>query len=133
MDSVRRAILAVLISALLAGCSVRMYGNPSTSGGTATTTTASQVSGSVKFSGGRVAYSSGQVPPPSAPGGHVYLGREASAALVLGLVVADLVNFFRGGPRPQPLAGDARIAHTCSCYKSESDEMRVMGTGDERR
>lgn len=112
-----RIVLALLLCVPLTGCYVKLYGNQSASGGSTTTTTASQVSGSAKFSGGRAAFSSGQVPAPSSPGGHVYLGREASVALVLGLVVVDLVNTFRGGPRPQPLASDARISETCSCYR----------------
>jgi len=69
-----------------------------------------------------VAFSSGQVPPAHAPGGHLRLSGEAAAILVVGLVLADLLNYIRGEPRPRPLASDARISETCSCYQKPGDQ-----------
>lgn len=108
----------VLLGCLpLTGCYVNLYGVQSTSGGTTTTTTASQVSGSARFAGGRIAFSSGQVPPPGAHGGHAYLGKGASAVLITGIVIADLVNYIRGEPKARALPADTRIMETCSCYQ----------------
>lgn len=112
-----RALIAVLTCLALPGCYVKLHGHQSTGGGTTMTTTASQVGGSAKFSGGKLAFSSGAVPPAGAPGGQVSLGKGASAVLILGWVFADLVDYIRGEPRPKPLAPDVRIADTCSCYQ----------------
>lgn len=110
------AVFALLLCVPLTGCYVKLYGHESASGGTATATTSSQVTGSAKFSGGRVSFASGRPVSPSAPGGHVSLNRNASAALVVGLIIADVVNYFRA--KPEQLAGPREsISHTCSCYK----------------
>jgi len=100
-----------------------MYGLQSTSGGATTTTTASQVRGSASFSGGKVAFSSGQVPAPGAPGGHAYLGTSGSALLVTGVVLADFFNYIRGDPRPKALPEGTKIMDTCSCYRKDGDEV----------
>ena len=94
-----------------------MYGNQSTSGGASTTTTAGAVSGSAKFSGGRVAFSTGQVPPPGTPGGSVRLSGDAAVVLLGVVVLADLVHYIVGDPPPKPLPPGTRIADTCSCYQ----------------
>ncbi len=111
----RTAILALLCLAL-SGCTVTLFGHQSTGGGAATTTTSSQVSGSAKFAGGKASFLSGQPVAPNAPGGHVTLSRGASAVLILGLAIADAVNYFgtKLGKRPAP---DEAISQTCSCYK----------------
>ncbi|OGA25261.1 MAG: hypothetical protein A3I02_16835 [Betaproteobacteria bacterium RIFCSPLOWO2_02_FULL_67_26] len=101
----------------LTGCYVKLYGNQSTSGGTSTTVTSSQVSGSAKFSGGRVGFSSGPRIPRGAPGGHLKLSGDAAAVLIVGVVIADFLNAIRGEAAPKPLPPDTRIADTCSCYK----------------
>jgi hypothetical protein len=101
----------------LSGCSVNMYGLQSTSGGTTTTVTSSQVQGSASFSGGKVAFSSGRVPSPGAPGGHAYLGQGASAVVITGIVLADFFNYIRGAPRPKELPAGTKIMDTCSCYQ----------------
>ncbi|HXF66100.1 MAG TPA: hypothetical protein VNK67_05305 [Burkholderiales bacterium] len=121
-------LAASLIPLALAGCAVRLHGLQ-TSGGASATSTSAQVSGSVKFSGGRLSFSSGQVPPPSAPGGHVSLGKGASAALVLGLVLADAVTWLDARLRGQPAAPQAEqggdsIAESCSCYRRSSEGAR---------
>jgi len=128
-DGTVRILPILLLYLPLAACStttVRMYGNQSTSGGTTVTTTSSQVSGSAQGANYKVSFSSGGRPvSPTAPGGHVYAS-GSSAYVVIGVVMfAELVNYFRGGPQAKPLAPGTRIADTCSCYKKESDEIKV--------
>jgi hypothetical protein len=128
---VRTAIL-LLFCLALSGCYVKLHGHQSTSGGVTTTTTSSTVTGSAKASGAKVSFSSGTPVSPSAPGGHISLNRGASAVLVLGLVIADVVNYFnaRLAAKPQQPAGDgASIAETCSCYKPVSGDQSPV-TGD---
>jgi hypothetical protein len=111
-------LTTALLCLALPGCYLSTYGVQSTSGGATTTTTASKVSGSASFPGGRVAFSSGQVPPPGAPGGHAhYLGNGGSALVVTGVVLADFFNYIRGEPRPRELPADTKIMGTCSCYQ----------------
>ena len=116
-DNVVRTVSALLLCVPLAGCAVTMYGNQSTSGGTTTTTTSSQVSGSTKFAGGKASFSSGQPVSTSAQGGYVKLSGNAAAVLIGVVVIADLVNYFRGAPQPKPLPPGTAISDTCSCYK----------------
>ncbi len=119
----RRAARYLLLCLALSGCSVAMYGNQSTSGGTTTTVTSTQVSGSAQGANYKVAFSSGGQPvSPRAPGGHLYAS-GSSAYVVIGIVAfADLVNYVVGAPQAKPLPPGTRIADTCSCYKKESDE-----------
>ena len=113
-----RAAIAVLLCVPLTGCFVTLHGNQTTSGGVTTTTTSSQAGGTAKFSGGRASFSSGQPVAPNAQGGQVTLGRGGSAVLILGLVIADAVNYFsyRMSARTQPSRTES-IADTCSCYQ----------------
>jgi hypothetical protein len=117
MDIPARTALLVLLSLALSGCSVAMYGNQSTSGGTTVTATSAHVSGSAQGSNYRVAFSSGGHPvPPKAPGGTIAASGGAAYALVGVFVLADLLGYFRGEPQPKPLAPGTAISHTCSCY-----------------
>jgi hypothetical protein len=119
---IMRTIFAFLLLVPLSGCYVTLHGHQSTSGGTTATTTSSHVTGSTKFAGGKASFSSGQPVAPKAPGGQVSLGKGASAVLILGLVIADVVHYFsarHSAREPQPQSGS--IADTCSCYK-KSDE-----------
>ena len=112
-----RAIIVLLVCVPLAGCAVALYGNQSTSGGTTATTTSSQVSGSVQGANYKASYSPGGHPvSPMASGGYVSVGGNAAAVLVVGLAIADLVNYIRGEPQAKPLPPGTRIADTCSCY-----------------
>jgi hypothetical protein len=107
----------VLLSLALSGCSVAMYGNQSTSGGTTVTTTSSHVSGSTQGANFKASFSSGGRPvSPKASGGYVAASGSAAYALVGVLVLADLWNYFRGEPQPKPLLPGTAISHTCSCY-----------------
>ena len=112
-----RAGLAILVSLTLSGCFVKVHGVESTGGGAHTTATSSHVGGAARFSNGAASFSSGQRVSPSAPGGQVSLGKGASGVLIVGLVIADLVNYLVGAPAPTPLPPDAKIMDTCSCYK----------------
>lgn len=130
-----RAVFALVICIPLTGCYVKMHGNQSTSGGTTTTTTSSQVGGSARFAGGRASFSSGQPVSPNAPGGHLKLSGGAAAVLVVGVVIADLVNYVRGEPQPRPLPADARVMDTCSCfgYQPPVTGGEIRDTGREMR
>ncbi|MBI2294610.1 MAG: hypothetical protein HYU76_00855 [Betaproteobacteria bacterium] len=116
-----RAVFAFVLCLPLTGCYVTLHGHQSTGGGVTTTTTSSTVTGSAKASGAKVSFSSGTPVSPSAPGGHVSLGKGASAVLVLGLVIADFVHYFGAKPATQAEPREA-ISETCSCYQ-KSDEV----------
>lgn len=107
---------AGLVCLALSGCHATLYGYQSTGGGTTTTVTSSQVSGSAKFSGGRASFSSGgHAIPANAPGGHV--SGSAVGVLVVGVALVDLFSYMVGPIQPKPLPPDTRIADTCSCYR----------------
>jgi hypothetical protein len=113
-----RAAAVAFLSLTLAGCHVTLHGNQSATGGSTTTTTASHVNGSTTFSGGKASFSSGGHPiPANAPGGTLRVSGSAAGALVVGVVFLDFVNYMVGPTPPTPLAPDARIADTCSCYQ----------------
>jgi len=114
-----RALLTPLLCLALSGCYVNVHGVKSTNGGTTTTTTAAQVGGLAKFGNGVVAFSSGQVPPPSAPGGHLRWSGNPSGAILVGVVIAEFLNHVVGWNQPKPLPEGTRIMHTCSCFKQE--------------
>jgi hypothetical protein len=122
-DKVVRAVIVLLLCVPLAGCAVTMYGNQSTSGGTTTTVTSSQVSGSTQGANYKASFSSGGRPvSPRSPGGYVSVSGNswsAAAVLVVGVVFADLVNYLRGEPQAKPLPPGTAISHTCSCYQKE--------------
>jgi len=65
-----------------------------------------------------VGASFGTPPPAGAPGARVSLSRGAAGVLVLGLVVADVVQALVPGTvaRGATLDPNRPIAHTCSCY-----------------
>ena len=117
MASAVRALLLILLSLALPGCYVKMHAVETTGGGASAATTSSQVAGSAKFSHGSARLSSGPRTAPGAPGGHVSLGKGASAVFIVGLVVADLFNYLAGPAGTKPLLPDERIMDTCSCYQ----------------
>ena len=121
-----RTVSALLLCVPLAGCAVTMHGNQSTSGGTTTTTTSSQVSGSTQGANFKASFSSGGNPvSPRAPGGYVSASGNAAYVLVGVVVIAELVNYFRGERQAKPLPPGTAISHTCSCYQKDSDEIKV--------
>ncbi|HEU0289718.1 MAG TPA: hypothetical protein VFR39_03075 [Burkholderiales bacterium] len=119
MNVATRAGVAFLLCLPLTGCYVKTHGLQSTSGGTTTTVTSSQVVGVAKFSGGAVAFSSGQVPPSSAPGGHLRWSGTTSGSILVGAVFVGLLGQMVGWNQPNPLPEGTKIMHTCSCFKQE--------------
>jgi len=112
-----RTTVMVLLCLALSGCTVAMYGNQTTSGGTTATATSGQVSGSAQGANYKAAFSSGGHPvSPKASGGYASVSGSAAAVMVGVVVFADLVNYLRGEPQPKPLAPGTAISHTCSCY-----------------
>jgi hypothetical protein len=112
-----RTTLLVLLCLAFSGCSVALYGNQSTSGGSTVTTTASHVSASTQGANFKASFSSGgHAVSPKASGGTVYASGGAAYAVVGVLVLSDLWNYFRGVPQPKPLPPGTAISHTCSCY-----------------
>jgi hypothetical protein len=105
---------------------VKLHGVESTGGVATATATSGQLGGSAKLPGGRASFSSGRAVPSHAPGGHVSLGKGASAVLVLGLVIAEAVNYigskFADAREVEPRADS--MLESCSCYKKPvmSDE-----------
>jgi len=113
-----RTVSALLLCVPLAGCSIAMYGNQSTRDGTTITTTSSHVSGSAQGANYKASFSSGGRPvSPKAPGGYVSVSGNSASVLVGVIVIANLVNYFRGEPQAKPLPPGTAISHTCSCYK----------------
>lgn len=110
----------VLALAALSGCAVTLHGQQSSGPGGTTITTGSAVRAAAQSGNARVSASFGSPPPANAAGGQATFSRGASAALVLGLAVAGVVDsigqWFRPpAERREPLAPGG-ISHTCSCY-----------------
>lgn len=114
-----RALTLVLALALaLSGCAVALSGHEATgSGGTASTTTAA-TRAHVSIGAAKVGASFGTPAPAGSGGGQVSFSRGASTVLVLGLVLAEVVNYLGSPSEGTQLAPDPRrsIANTCSCY-----------------
>jgi hypothetical protein len=87
------------------------------SGGTASTTTAA-TRAHVSIGAAKVGASFGTPAPAGSGGGQVSFSRGASTVLVLGLVLADVVNYLGSPAAGAQLALDPSrsIADTCSCY-----------------
>ena len=117
---------AVLVLATLPACSVALHGNQSTAGGASTTTTSSSVAVATSGSNYAVGASFGRPVPLSAAGGHLVVSSgSAAAALLVGIVVVNALDYLSGGPGSRAWAGAAAnrpIAHTCSCYGYRPDE-----------
>jgi len=109
--------LTVLLSLALSGCSVALSGHQSTAA--ASTTTAAATHGHASIGAARLSASFGTPAPAGSGGGQVSFSRGASAFLLLGLVVAEVVNYF-SSPSADAMPFRAEpgrsIAHTCSCY-----------------
>jgi len=114
-----RALVLLPLCLALSGCSVALHGNQTTSGGATTTTTSAATSGQASIGPARVGASFGTPAPQGAAGGQVAFPRAASAVLLLGLVIAETVNYlgarFGDAPRSQ-VAPRHSISSTCSCY-----------------
>ena len=119
-----RLSCAILLCLALSGCYVKLHTLETSGPAGTTTTTSSQVAGLAKFSSGAAAFSSGPAISSSAPGGYASLGKGGSAVLIVGLMLADLVNYIAGPSGPKPLPPDERIMETCSCFQKPA-----MGNG----
>jgi hypothetical protein len=118
----------LLICLTLSGCAVNLHGRQSTGAGASIatgTTTTSSISAGASAGQAKFSASFGSAPPPGASGGQIGFSRGAAAVLLLGLVIAETVDFigapFRQThgttPAAQPTrAPRASIAETCSCY-----------------
>jgi hypothetical protein len=115
---------SLVICLLLSGCYVKVNGVQSASGGATASAASSQISGSAKFSGGRAYFSSGRTVSPQAGGGHLSLGKGPTAVLVIGLMIADAMDYFGSGFTASRTAPGEAISETCSCYRKPlmSDE-----------
>ena len=112
-----RIAIAAFSCLALSGCYVKVAGNQSTSGGTTTTSTSGQVSGSTTFSGGRASFSSGGQPvSPRASGGYASVSGNAAAVLLIGVGIVEFLNYVAGTTPPKPLPPGEAIGQTCSCY-----------------
>lgn len=125
MNKVLPKVLPILLlTSMLPGCAMTLYGQQSSGGGQTSTTTGAAVRGSAQSGNARFSGSFGAPPPAQAAGGQVTLSRGGSAALVIGLAVVGtgeaLQRWWRSGERREtavrePLSPDG-ISHTCSCY-----------------
>jgi hypothetical protein len=111
----------ILLCLALPGCSVSTYGVQSTGGGTSTIATSTQVAATAKFSGGVVAFSSGQAVSPAAPGGHAFFTGGSAVFVPIAIIFAEALGAMFGA-RAQPAPRTDAIAHTCSCYQKSGDE-----------
>lgn len=117
-----RGVILLAVCIAVSGCSVRLYGHQSTSSGATATTTASAVSGSVKSGNTKLAVSSGRPVSPGARGGYLRLSGDAAAALLIGLILIDTLNYLTAqfsGPPSELQSTNGAISQTCSCYGYE--------------
>lgn len=122
----KRSILPLLLICLmLPGCAVNLHGRQATGAGTSTTVTGSSFSAGASAGQARFGAAFGSPPPQGASGGQIGFSRGAAAVLLVGLVIAETVDFigaqFRQTHGAAPAAPPARaprasIAETCSCY-----------------
>lgn len=114
-----RALVLLPACLALSGCYAALNGQQTTSNGATTTTTSVATRGQVSIGSGKASASFGVPAPAGAPGGQASFSRGASAVLILGLVVAEVVNYLSAMSidRVQSAAEPRRsIADTCSCY-----------------
>jgi hypothetical protein len=113
--------LTVALCLALSGCAVALSGHESTGGGT--TSTAVATHGQASIGSAKVGASFGTPAPAGSAGGQISVSRGASAVLILGLVIAEVANYFSAPPDDvRRFALDPRrsIADTCSCYGYQS-------------
>lgn len=112
-------LAALLAIAMLPACTVALQGHQSSGGGT-TTATSSSIAVATSGTNYAVGASFGRPVPLAAPGGHLVVSSgSAAAALLVGIVVINALDYLSGRPGSQPWTGataNRPIAHTCSCY-----------------
>jgi len=121
-----KALSALLLIAALPACTVALHGHESSGGGATTTTVSSSGSASASGSNYAVRASFGRPVAPGAPGGHLSVStRGAAAALLLGIVVVNAIDYLGGGPvggASESASVNRPILHTCSCYGYRPDQ-----------
>lgn len=119
---IEKTVMPLLLCQALAGCAVNLHGNQTAGNGASTTTFASSVNAGAKAGQANFSASFGSPSPPGAVGGQVGFSRGTAAIVILGLVIAETVDFIGSqfsASRPAALtsvAPRASIADTCSCY-----------------
>ena len=105
-----RCFISMALTCLICGCSIALSGQQSGS----VTSTASSVRVQAHAGTTRLSGSFGTPAPAGSAGGQASLAHGAAAALVLGLGIADFVQFLASpGSAAAP---QGSIADTCSCY-----------------
>jgi hypothetical protein len=122
----KRSLLPLLLMGLmLSGCAVNLHGRQSAGAGTSATVTGSSFSAGASAGQAQFSAAFGSPPPQGATGAQIGFSRGAAAVLLLGLVIAETVDFIGSQlrqthdalPAAQPArAPRASIAETCSCY-----------------
>jgi hypothetical protein len=126
--------VALLASAGLAACTTTLHGYQS-SGGVSATTTGASLSGHAGAAGVSAAASFGSPAPAQGAGGQIVFSRGASAVLILGVVLADMLNNMARGTGTASEAAAMSIADTCSCYRPQPEQVQSgarTGKPDER-
>jgi hypothetical protein len=118
---IQKAFVALLLCQALAGCAINLHGTQTAANGASTTTLASSVNAGAGAGRANVGASFGSPQPAGASGGQVGFSRGAAVILVLGLAIAETVDFIGSQfsaqqPAELPVAPRASIADTCSCY-----------------
>src|SRR5512147_2867993 len=99
MESLTKTLAAVLAIAALPACSVALHGEQSAGDGASATATSSSVRLGASGNNYALGASFGRAIPPTAPGGYVSVSTgSAAAALVLGIVLVNAIDYLSGGP-----------------------------------
>jgi hypothetical protein len=125
--------LTLVLSLALSGCAVALSGHESTGGGTSSTS-AVATHGQASIGSAKVGASFGTPAPAGSAGGQISVSRGASVVLILGLAIAEVVNYFSAPPDDvSRFALDPRrsIADTCSCYGYRSVSQLTGTTASE--
>ena len=121
-----KILAALLLIAALPACTVALHGRQSSGGGATTTTVSSSGSASASGSNYAVRAFFGRPVPPGAPGGHLSVSTGGAAVAVLvGIVVANAIDYLSGGPAGGTSASASAnrpILHTCSCFGYRPDQ-----------
>lgn len=105
-----RCFISMALIFLVCGCSIALSGQQSGS----VTSTASSVRAPTHAGTTRLSGSFGTPEPASSTGGQASLSRGAALVVVLGLVIADFLQFLSSSASAAMPQGS--IADTCSCY-----------------
>jgi len=119
-----KMLAAVLLIAALPACTTTLQGQESSAGGT----TATMVSTTAIASGSNYAVGATFARPAGALAAGANLSvstSSAAAALLIGVVIVNAIDYLSGGPAGGAAAGmsaNRPIMHTCSCYGYRPDQ-----------